>query len=167
MRSRVCRCLRETVRLDVDFEVGNDDKRRHDQTRHEHTCNHRGKVVQHFLQSEEIPGRLRRIRGMRRVRKPFKRSIEQQRDPHQRDGERHDGNGRAEEHFRKSLQLIFGLSLDLCRGAASNEDDAARRFLRVRVHAGGEVFGVSHDYCPSFMVAAAWARTVAGSLECE
>ena len=101
----------------------------------------------------------------------FERSVEHQRDPHQRDGKNLDSNRSAEQDLRKSLHLVFGLSFHLSRSTAGDEDDAARRFLRVGVDAGGEVLGIGHDYCASFAVAAlslaACARTVPGSLACE
>ncbi len=87
---------------------------------------------------------------MRGIGEAFQRSVKHQRDPHQHDGQCHDGDGRAKQDFRKSLELIFGLSFDLRRSAARDEDDAARRFFRVRVDAGDEIFGVGHDYFASF-----------------
>ena len=106
---------------------------------------------------------------MRRVGQAFERSVKHQRDPDQSDGKRHDRNRRAEQHLRKSLDLIFGLGLHLRRGAARDEDDAPRRLLRVRVDAGDEVFGRLPYYCASFVIVVRQLRLArrAGSLSCE
>src|ERR1700756_5420530 len=105
---------------------------------------------------------------MRGISQTFERGVEEKSDPHQHDCQNLDSDGRAEQSLRKSLHLIFGFNLHLRRSAACDKDDATRRFFRLGVDAGDEVFRVSHDYCPSFATAepATLARNVAGSLEC-
>ena len=65
--------------FDIDVEIRNDDKRDHHQARHQHAGDDRREVVQHLLQAEEVPRRLRRIRRVHRIGEAFQRRIPEKR----------------------------------------------------------------------------------------
>ena len=70
----------------------------------------------------------------------------------------------SKQGLGKGLHLILVSNFDLGGGAASNKGNPHRRFFRVRIDPGDEVFAVAH--CASLGVAAAtWALAAAGSLE--
>ncbi|PYQ42096.1 MAG: hypothetical protein DMG99_09600 [Acidobacteria bacterium] len=81
---------------------------------------------------------------MRRIGKALEGRVEKEGRPNQHNRKRHHSHCCPEQHLREGLELIFGFGLDLRRCTAGDEDDAPRRFLRVRIHAGDEILRVSH-----------------------
>src|SRR5579872_1600677 len=116
--------------------------------------------MQHLLQTEEIPGRFRGIRSVRRVGDSLERSVEQQSNPHQQDGQDLNRNRGTKEHFGKGLHDLLVGDPHLWRSSASYEHDTPRIFAGVRIHASDEVFGIAQR------ISFAAEGALFGSLEC-
>ena len=73
----------EAVGFNVDVEVRNHNQGDDEKRGYQHACNDGREVVQQFLQSEEIPRCLGRVRSVGWIGDAFEWSVEQQRENHQ------------------------------------------------------------------------------------
>src|SRR5271163_4156476 len=118
------------VALRIDVEIRNQHQSHDDETRQHHARIPRVEEHQHFLQAQEVPRRLRRIRRAGRIRRLLERRVEQQRPyrQHYDDEQRHQKFIAHEE--RPGVQLLLDAAARLLDRYFDALRSAAARWRR-------------------------------------
>ena len=118
--------LPERARVEVHARVRNHDERDDDEPGQEDSRDDGREVVEELLEAEEVPRRLRRVRGLDGIRDSLERRVEEERDEREADHDDLEEDDLPDDQVRERHDVPFLAPADRGPRVGADERDTAR-----------------------------------------